>query len=284
MFVIVLSLLTAPFVVADGVARFLSTKSILEGTVKVENEQSVWKSETIKTLEYRPTTSIYVVRGEVQFHDIEGKPYLEMWNIMPDGNRYFSRHEIVGSAKNEWDKNVWGRRIRTETSGWHEFELPFNLLHYQPQSVTLEINVVMPGKGMIEVSGLTISDVRMMRSDVSTPAAGEWFDGATAGIIGGIVGTACGIYGAALGSLAGFLIPRGRGRKFLLGMIVCTNIIGITSILIGISALLLGQPYHVWYGFVLLGGIFVFVFFPFFFVIPNAYRQAELRRMQALDM
>jgi hypothetical protein len=57
----------------------------------VENDSSVWKSERVATVEHRPQSSIYVVRGRVQYRDVEGIAYLEMWNVLPDGRRFFSR-------------------------------------------------------------------------------------------------------------------------------------------------------------------------------------------------
>ena len=51
---------------------------------KVENDQSVPKTVRVATIEYKPKSSMYVVRGNVQYRDVEGVAYLEMWNVMPD--------------------------------------------------------------------------------------------------------------------------------------------------------------------------------------------------------
>ena len=125
--------------------------SILDGVFKVENNQSASKTVTVKTLDYRPTSPIYVVSGQVQYQDVEGAAYLEMWNIMPDGNRYFSRTVMDSGTM---------RKIQG-TSKWRKFELPFNLMDAKPESVTLEINVVMPGKGTIELSDITIRSISL---------------------------------------------------------------------------------------------------------------------------
>ena len=258
-FAIVLSLLAVPLAFADGEA-----KPILDGIVKVENDQSKQKSETIATLEHRPTSSRYAVHGLVQYRDVEGTAYLEMLNIMPDGSRYFSR--TLG-----WYGPT--RKIQGN-SGWRKFELPFNLMQSKPESVTLEINVVMPGKGTIEVSELTVSD----------SYSNEWFNGSTAGWIGGLAGSAVGIYGALFGCLAGFLVPRGKGRSLLIAMVALGFAVGIASLLVGIFAVFSGQPYHVWYGFTLIGGLLVFILPVAFSTIGKQYDQFEQRRMQALDM
>src|SRR5256886_14047337 len=33
----------------------------------------------------------YVVSGEVRYQDVEGQGYVEMWTVVPDGQRFFSR-------------------------------------------------------------------------------------------------------------------------------------------------------------------------------------------------
>ena len=98
------------------------------------------------------------------------------------------------------------------------------------------------------------------------------------------MGAFWGIYGALVGTLYCLLAPRGKGRRFLTGLLVFAFIMGITHLVVGIAAVLLGQPYHVWFPFLLLGGLLTFVIplgpFP---AIKKAYDQAELRKLQALD-
>jgi ribose/xylose/arabinose/galactoside ABC-type transport system permease subunit len=183
---------------------------------------------------------------------------------MPDGYSYFSRTLA--------DRGPM-RKIQG-TSDWREFELPFNMMGVIPAVVAIEINVVMPGKGTIELSGLTISDVPNY----------EWFSSRASGFIGGTAGSAMGLYGALFGCLAGVLVPRGKGRKLVIGMLVFLFVIGIVLLLIGGLAVFLGQPWHVWYPFMLLGGLSVFLPPSIYFSIKKQYDQFEHRRMQALDM
>ena len=230
----------------------------------MENDQSAQKSVTVKTLEHRPSLSAYVVRGKVQYRDVEGIAYIEMWNIMPDGNRFFSRTvENYGKA----------RKIQG-SSDWREFELPAFLKPLKPESVMLEINVVMPGKGTIELSELTISDLRIPP---------WWFSNHAGGILGGVLGTIMGLYGAVTDCLCGFLVPRGKGRRLIFGIMISWIIVGTMTLVAGLSALFLGQPYHAWYSLVLTGGITTILFPHSIPGIKKAYAQAELRKMQALD-
>jgi|GEM_PF-484734 len=239
---------------------------------KVENDQSAPKTERVATIEYNPSSSAYVVSGEVQYLDVEGTAYLEMWNVMPDGKRYFTRTlaEPHGLMVSDMEMQM---RVISGTSDWRRFALPFYLMELKPESVTLEINIVMPGKGTIEVTGLTVSDY-------PTFAGGAWFDARTTNMLGGIL-LCC--YGALFGILCSILVPRGKGKRLLYGMVLFAGIMEIFSLVIGLTAVLYGQPYHVWSPLVLLGVISIAVFCPLFFTIKKQYAQVELRKMQALD-
>lgn len=237
--------------------------------VKVENDQSLWKSVTVATVKHVPTTPIYVVRGKVRYENVEGIAYLEMWNILPDGRRFFSR--TLGEYGTM--QSIRG------TSGWRDFELPADLTGVPlPESMTLEINIVMPGKGSIKVSAMTISDI-------STGIAGEWFSSRTSGIVGGILGGGvCGTFGAVFGIVAGLLVPRGKGRRWVMGLLLFGLVMGAVQLVFGLVVLCIGQPWHVWYPFVLCGGILVVVTLSAVPAIRKGYEQAELRKMQALDV
>ena len=103
-------------------------------------------------------------------------------------------------------------------------------------------------------------------------------------IFGALLGVAAGVWGALFGCLAGFLVPRGRGRRLLTGMFIMSIAMGIISLSFGVLALCLGQPYHVWFPFTLIGIVFVFVFSGCFPAIKKQYDQFEQRKMQALDV
>jgi len=97
-------------------------------------------------------------------------------------------------------------------------------------------------------------------------------------------GTLLGIIGGTLGGLAGWLAPRGKAKGLILGSFGL--LIGICAVLLiaGVVALLVGQPYHVWYGLGLTGVIGVLVFGLNTPQILRRYRQAEVRRMTAQDL
>jgi cbb3-type cytochrome oxidase subunit 3 len=59
-------------------------------------------------------------------------------------------------------------RMIRGTSDWRDFVLPAYLMGHRVESVTLEINIVMPGKGTIELKELTVNDLQ-------TFATGTWW-------------------------------------------------------------------------------------------------------------
>ena len=246
--------------------------SILDTEVKIENNQAIRKSTTIATVKYHPTSSMYVVRGRIRYWDVEGSAYLEMWSAMPDGNRYFSRTLSENGPMQKIQK----------TSDWRTFELPFNLMDAKPESVTLEINVVMPGKGKIEVAGLTVGDWQMGKQLAEEGQA--WWSERTGGLIGGLLGSVIGIFGGVFGTICGFLVQRGKGKRWILGMIYSSIAVGAVLLIGGLAALCIGQPYHVWYPLLLCGGIMSIVFVCILPGIYCGYARAERRRMEALDI
>jgi hypothetical protein len=112
--------------------------------------------------------------------------------------------------------------------------------------------------------------------------AEAWFDATTFAILygaigGGVGGSLCGV----LGALAGTLAPRGIGRTWILGAMALFLLWGAASAGAGVVALLAGQPYAIWFPFLLLGFIFTGVVGPLFPVVRQRYAEAEQRRIEA---
>jgi hypothetical protein len=80
------------------------------------------------------------------------------------------------------------------------------------------------------------------------------------------------------------LAPRGKAKALVLGTLGVLLTASAICLILGIVALVQGQPYGVWYGLLLAGVIGVVVLGS---LAPRAvmtYRQAELRKMQARDL
>jgi hypothetical protein len=107
-----------------------------------------------------------------------------------------------------------------------------------------------------------------------------WFDANHAWIPGTVYGTATGVMGAVVGCLAW----RGRARRFVIGAWIALWAAALVLLGIGLTALVVGQPWGIWYGFVLPGGIGVAVVGANFATILTRYRETEQRRLAAQDL
>ena len=109
-----------------------------------------------------------------------------------------------------------------------------------------------------------------------------WFDPNTFGALygaigGGVGGSLCGLFGA----LTGYLAPRGKARRFVLGAMAFFVLAGLAQLAVGLTAVAYGQPYGIWYPMVLCGGILVVVMGSLTPVVRARYAQAEQRRIDA---
>lgn len=108
-----------------------------------------------------------------------------------------------------------------------------------------------------------------------------WWSDQTAGLVGGIAGSVVGILGGTLGTLAGICAPKGKCKSLvyaLTGLIITS---GVITLVVGIVAVVLRQPFFVWYPLILVGCVTTFVVGGITPVIALRYRQAEMRRLEA---
>jgi hypothetical protein len=99
-----------------------------------------------------------------------------------------------------------------------------------------------------------------------------------------IPGTVYGVAAGLMGALVGWLVPRGRARQPLLRAWYTLWAIAIVLLLIGMTALVDGQPWGVWFGILLPGAIGTLVVGANTLVILKAYQQVETRRVAAKDL
>ena len=100
-----------------------------------------------------------------------------------------------------------------------------------------------------------------------------WFDAQTAGLIRGILGGAMGVCGGIVGIVGGVFGRDGKYKKIVLAFVVVPMVIGVLLLPIGLVALLIRQPFHVWYPFALTGGIAITIFLPLYFSLKKIYEQ-----------
>jgi hypothetical protein len=111
-----------------------------------------------------------------------------------------------------------------------------------------------------------------------------WWTEEMAGLIGGIGGGGLGTLGGLLGAAAGMLVPRGIGKRFILGSFGALAGVGAIALGAGIVGIAMGQPYYVWYPLLLGGLILSLVMGSLLPVMILGYRKMEARRMHAEDL
>jgi len=111
----------------------------------------------------------------------------------------------------------------------------------------------------------------------------QWFDERTAGLIGGILGTALGITGGVLGSLSGICVQKGWKKPIYTIIAITIAVCSVLSI-IGLVALISKQPYHVWFPLLLCGLLGIAILTMLIPVMRKRFTEYELRKMQAKDL
>jgi hypothetical protein len=109
----------------------------------------------------------------------------------------------------------------------------------------------------------------------------EWWTMHDGTLIGAIGGSACGVLGGVFGAMIGWLAPRGVGGRVVVPIHIGCVVLGAATLIVGVAALVTGQPRHVFYPLLLIGGIVTFVMGGLLPVVIARYRQADTRKMDA---
>jgi hypothetical protein len=222
---------------------------------------------TLVTIERPPIrTARYAIRGRVKYDGVALGSFLEMWNHLPEG-AFFSR--TLGSS---------GPMRKVEgTSDWRTFVLPFTNREGGSAPDRLVVNLVMAGKGAVEIGPLELVQFTAGEDPLSDSSA--WWSDRQAGVFGSIVGSALGVLGAIIGILGSI----GRARDFVLRALQGMAWVGLAAVALGLMALIYGQPYAVYYPLLLAGTISAALGFSLPRSLSKRYEDLELRRMHALD-
>ena len=164
------------------------------------------------------------------------------------------------------------------SSSWREFVLPFHSRPDMAPPVALEVNLVLPGPGTVEIGPLKLLQYPGAGAASAIPSSAWWND-REGGVIGGVAGATLGV----LGAVVGWLASRTRARAFVLGATRTMAVLGTFALATGVVALTSSQPYSVWYPLVLLGVVACAVMWPAQRQFARRYQDAELRRLRALD-
>jgi hypothetical protein len=220
--------------------------------------------------------TLYAITGEIKYEGVKGDGFLEMWNCFPPDkpgmfeNKYFSRTlgELGDIGK------------ITGTSNWRAFTLPFDRTGSKAKPTRLEINLVLPAQGTVYLGPIKLVEYEGDLGLQKQGGAGSaWWSDRAAGWIGGLGGSVLGC----LGSLLAVLAAKGRCRGFVIWTSVALIAMGITASVVGVAAVVIGQPYGVWFPLELIG-VLLLTILPFRLrQYQKGYEDFEMRRMASMD-
>jgi hypothetical protein len=244
-------------------------------TLKIENTNDTsLQLPLFKVSKPAITNLTYGFIGQVKYENVHGDGYLEMWNYFPPAQsssapeaKYFSR--TLGEA------GATGKI--TGTSDWRIFSLPFNANGASKPPSRLEVNVFLPSHGTVYLRYVVLCQYKDGGSFLV--ASNSWWSPRRGGMIGGIGGSVIGCIGALIGLLAG----KGKARGFVLAITKVFIGLGILLTIAGLVAVMLKQPYAVWYALLLPGIIVTSVFGANLRTIQKRYDDLEIRRMASID-
>ena len=219
------------------------------------------------------TAQQYALSGQVRYENVAGTGFLEMLNYFPDGQWFFSRTLA----------EVGPMQSFSGTSNWRDVQLPaiLDADAGTPQPNRLVVNLHLQGPGTVYLTDLQLAHLPDGWSAAVLGAGGAgWWSGSVGGWIGGGLGTLLGLVGAVVGTLCGI----GRGRGVVTALLVAMAAVGVVCLMAGLVAVVMGQPYAVYYPLLLIGFLASVLGLGGIPVSRKRIAEAELRRMQALDV
>ena len=193
-----------------------------------------------------------------------------MWSVFPDNSRYFSK-TLSSSGPTG---TIHG------TSASREFILPFSSSVRSGTPSKLEINLVLPAQGKVWISPLKLSEFEKSEWADAMTAEGAWWGNRTGNLMGTILGPLLGMLGALVGVLSG----RGRGKNVCLAICWATLTFGVVCLVTGMIALIMQQPYAVFFPLLLIGVIGTMVMGTVLPTIRQRFSDIELRKMESMDV
>lgn len=212
----------------------------------------------------------YAVVGQVRAEGVVGKAYLETLNHFGP-QAAFSRTVMEDGPM----KHITG------DERWRDFSIPFILPESDPAAPDkLELALKLPATGTVE-----LRDVQLVQSTglqlpgKARAATNAWWSSRSAAIVGGGGGAFLGLLGGLIGAMAGLGTAK-RVVQVALAFMLC--LCGI-SLIIGLVAVIMDQPYAVYYPLLLMGFIGVVLPLALWRTVMNRYEQAEMQRLNAMD-
>jgi hypothetical protein len=220
------------------------------------------------------SSSVYAVKGMLRYDDVQGEGYLQLDSDFGEQGTFFTKSLAPSGPL---------ARI-SGSSDWREFVLPFHASGGDQADTAslfpekLSLSIYLPGSGTVSIRDVGLFQYASVEDPLQ--AGGQWFSSRSAGLFGGVAGGLLGLWGALMGALA----SSGRARGFVLASAHALLVVGIASLVGGVVALAMAQPYTVYYPLLLIGIILTVVMGRLRGSLSARYEQMELKRMQSMDV
>jgi peptidoglycan/LPS O-acetylase OafA/YrhL len=103
-------------------------------------------------------------------------------------------------------------------------------------------------------------------------------------VIGGLAGSALGVWGAIFGITAGIMVPKGKGRTAVRILMYPMLVLAIATLTVATIALNKDQPRSVWYPLMLLGGILLLQLAWLVPFLELTLRKVEKKKLEAEEL
>jgi hypothetical protein len=226
-------------------------------------------SVTIAVIDHPAITAkAFAIEMQVDCRDIsDGQAAtLELLVDFPDGQQFFSRQVFeIGGAEYPGEGQ------------WRNVQLPFMLSGTTDTPTRLTVNISLSSGA---VAARHVQLVEFPAGDViPPPAPGVWWSAHISNWIGAIAGPILGLLAAAVGITSGAF----RQHRIALLLLAVMAVISVPILIAAIAALLLGQPYDVYYMLLLPGLIGTILPLVLQRTLRKRLQHDELRKMQSLD-
>ncbi len=257
----------------------------LPGEIVASGERALLRlvntNDTPKTFRLLSVTNLpalghrYGMVGQIQYENVVGDGYLELLSSFKPTQTVSAEAQFFTRTLSS--SGAMGRI--SLSSDWRNFTLPFDRTGTTNPPTKLELNLVLPSRGTVLLGSCQLVDYSASGWGRWSSNPDAWWSERTGGFIGGIGGTSLGCYA----SLLSILASRGRARALVLASWRILLLIGVFLLLTGLAAILLHQPYEVWFVLVLSGALLVGIAPARLRQVRRNYEELELRKISAAD-
>lgn len=215
---------------------------------------------------------VYALQLDVEFQVTSSPAYFEMWTTLSNGGRFFSK-TLSSSGPTS---HLLGAKSH------HEVLVPASIKGSEVKATHCDLSLVLPGGGSVKIHRARMLDVPAgFRLIGMTP--GQWYPGWMGGVIGAIFGVLCGC----LGAFYGYAWRTGTAWNAMQYFPTAMGMMSGVILIAGVVALVVKQPYHVWYPLMLVGVLGVVlaptIRWQTMKQVSQNLGSFEDRRMQAMD-